>query len=228
MQRTNRAAASALLLLAAVAAPVAAGAQDAAISGTVTTVTDTTGLVLPGVTVEARSASGDPAGTAVTDGAGTFTISALPPGAYAVTFTLTGFREVVRSAVEIGTGATVTVDVELAVEIEERVVVVGSRAQPRSVTESQVPIDAIPFQDVASQGLTTLDYQLRTLVPSFNVATHPVSADATRQMRSTSTRCNATPTNCKPRSTTDGGTDCDRVDRRHGVSSGPLVATVAR
>ena len=66
MQRTNRAAA-ALLLLVALAAPVAAGAQDAAISGTVT---DTTGLVLPGVTVEARDAAGDPAGTAVS-GAGT-------------------------------------------------------------------------------------------------------------------------------------------------------------
>ena len=84
MQRTNRAAA-ALLLLVALAAPVAAGAQDAAISGTVT---DTTGLVLPGVTVEARDAAGDPAGTAVSDGAGRFTISALLPGAYAVTFTL--------------------------------------------------------------------------------------------------------------------------------------------
>ena len=176
MQRTNRAAA-ALLLLVALAAPVAAGgAQDAAISGTVT---DTTGLVLPGVTVEARDAAGDPAGTAVSDGAGRFTISALLPGAYAVTFTLPGFQRVVRSGVEIGAGATVTLDVELAVELEERVVVLGSRAQPRSVTESQVPIDAIPFQDIASQGLTTLDYQLRTLVPSFNVATHPISDAAT-------------------------------------------------
>ena len=81
--------------------------------------------------------------------------------------------------VEVDAGATVTLDVELAVELEERVVVVGSRAQPRSVTESQVPIDAIPFQDVVSQGMTTLDYQLRTLVPSFNVATHPISDAAT-------------------------------------------------
>ena len=175
MRRTNLAAA-ALLLLAAPWAPVATGAQGAAISGTVT---DTTGFVLPGVTVEARSTGGDPAGTAVTDGAGTFTISALLPDTYEVTFTLPGFREVVRSAVEVRAGATVTVDAELAVEIEERVVVVGSRARPRSVTESQVPIDAIPFQDVASQGLTTLDYQLRTLVPSFNVATHPISDAAT-------------------------------------------------
>ena len=59
------------------------------------------------------------------------------------------------------------------------VVVVGSRSRPGSVTESPSPIDAISFQDVISQGPRTLDYQLRTLVPSFNVATHPVSDTAT-------------------------------------------------
>ena len=46
------------------------------------------------------------------------------------------------------------------------------------MTESPVPIDAIPFHDVVSQGATTLDYQLRNLVPSFNVATHPISGAA--------------------------------------------------
>ena len=77
-------------------------------------------------------------------------------------------------------GATVALDVVMSVEgIQQHVVVVGSRAQPRSVTESPVPIDAIPFQDIVRQGGTSLDYQLRTLVPSFNVATHPISDAAT-------------------------------------------------
>ena len=171
----NCRAASVWLILGAIVTPVPVVAQEAALSGTVT---DTTGFVLPGVTVEARDAAGDPAGTAVTDGAGMFTI-ALAPGSYGVSFTLPGFQETVHDAVEVGAGATVTLDVELAVELEELVVVVGSRAQPRSVTESPVPIDAIPFQDVVSQGATTLDYQLRTLIPSFNVATHPISDAAT-------------------------------------------------
>ena len=149
--------------------------QDGAVSGTVT---DTTGLVLPGVTVEARGAPGGPAPTAATDGAGAFTIAGLEAGAYELTFTLPGFQTVVRAAA-VGAGATATVDVEMAVELAERVVVLGSRAQPRSVTESQVPIDAIPFEDVMSQGATTLDYQLRNLIPSFNVATHPISDAAT-------------------------------------------------
>ena len=172
--RRTRLSRTALLL--ALAAPGAAAAQDTALSGTVT---DTTGLVLPGVAVEARSAAGDPVRTAVTDGGGAYTIVGLPPGAYEVSFSLPGFSPVVRDDVELRAEATVSLDVQLAVQIEERVVVVGSRAQPRSVTESAVPIDAIPLQDVMSQGATTLDYQLRTLIPSFNVATHPISDAAT-------------------------------------------------
>ena len=151
-------------------------AQDAVIGGAVT---DATGLVLPGVTVEARGAeTGEPVAAAVTDGAGAFAIAGLRPGRYDVRFTLPGFHEVVRAGVEAAAGAAVTLDIELTVELEEQVVVVGSRARPRSVTESPVPIDAIPFRDVASQGGNSLDYQLRTLVPSFNVATHPISGAA--------------------------------------------------
>ena len=163
-------------LLLVMVAPGIAAAQDAVLSGTVT---DSTGLLLPGVTVEVRSTAGDQAHTAVTDGTGTFTITDLPASSYAVTFSLSGFRTVERDGVAVVVGATATLDVELLVQLEERVVVVGSRAQPRSVTESSVPIDAIPFQDVISQGATTLDYQLRTLIPSFNVATHPISDAAT-------------------------------------------------
>ena len=157
-------------------APDAAVAQETgSLSGTVI---DTTRLVLPGVSVEARNADGGPVRTAVTDGAGRFTFG-VPAGTYDVTFTLAGFRTVARDGVAIGPGAAVTLDVEMPLQLEERVVVVGSRAQPRSVTESPVPIDAVPFQDVVSQGATTLDYQLRTLIPSFNVATHPISDAAT-------------------------------------------------
>ncbi len=168
-------AAVALAGLACITAPGAAHAQDAAIEGAVT---DATGLALPGVTVEARGTQpGGPTASAVTDGTGAFAIAGLPPGTYDVTFMLPGFHEAVR-AVALGAAATVTLAVELAVELAEQVVVVGSRGQPRSVTESPVPIDAIPFEDVMRQGVTTLDYQLRTLVPSFNVATHPISGAA--------------------------------------------------
>ncbi len=143
-------------------------------------VTDTTSLVLPGVTVEARpAAAGGPVRSAVTDGAGRFVIDMLPAGRYDVTFALAGFRPLMRAGVEVAAGAAVTLDAELSLLLEEQVVVVGSRARPRSVTESQVPIDAIGFADVASQGVTSLDYRLRTLVPSFNAPEHPLSGAAT-------------------------------------------------
>ena len=115
-------------LLAALAAPAVVQSQEAAIAGTVT---DATGLVLPGVTVEARDAEpGRPFAVAVdvTDGGGTFAITGLPPGAYDVTLTLPGFRTHVRRGVAVGAGATATVDAVLSVLLEEQVVVVGSRA----------------------------------------------------------------------------------------------------
>ena len=76
-----------LLLAVGVFAPGVASAQDATIAGTVT---DTTGGILPGVTVDARDAAGRSQVT-VTDGTGQFTFSGLAPGTYAVTFTLSGF-----------------------------------------------------------------------------------------------------------------------------------------
>ena len=159
-----------------VAARIALAQEAGAVGGTVT---DTTGLVLPGVTVDVRSADSGDVRSTVTDGGGAYAFANLAPGTYGFTFTLPGFRTAVRDGVALGAGASVTVDVELALALEERVVVVGSRAEPRSVTASPVPIDAVSFQDVVSQGATTLDYQLRTLIPSFNVATHPISDAAT-------------------------------------------------
>lgn len=57
----------------------------------------------------------------------------------------------------------------------QEIVVTGSRSQPRSVTESMVPIDVVSTQDFQDLGETDLSYQLRTLVPSFNVNSQPVN-----------------------------------------------------
>ena len=174
----DRSAFTAMTVAAIVCAlPVAGPAQETgSLSGAVR---DPTGLPLPGVAVEAREVSDDAVRTAVTDGVGVYALDGLPAGTYDIRFTRAGFRTVERQAVAVAAGAAVTLDVGLPLQFEEAVVVVGSRAQPRSVTESRVPIDAIPFTDVVSQGATTLDYQLRTLLPSFNVATHPISDAAT-------------------------------------------------
>src|SRR5687767_15964272 len=79
-------------------------------------VKDTTGAVLPGVTVEAASpALIEKVRTAVTDGNGRYRIESLPPGSYTVTFSLTGFAPVKREDLMVSGSGVITVDEELTV-----------------------------------------------------------------------------------------------------------------
>ena len=66
---------------------------------------------------------------------------------------------------------------EEVVEIEEQVVT-GAR-QPRSVTDSAVPVDIVRGEDFVKQGGTDLPDLLRNIAPSFNVNTQPISDAAT-------------------------------------------------
>ena len=60
------------------------------------------------------------------------------------------------------------------IELEEQVVI-GSRARPRSVIDSPVPIDTIRGDEISKQGITDLQDMFRNLVPSFNVNIQPIS-----------------------------------------------------
>ena len=84
---------TALWLAAVVLAAATARAQGtASIAGVAR---DTSGAVLPGVTVEASSpALIERVRSVVTDGTGQYRIEQLRGGVYAVTFTLTGFKTV--------------------------------------------------------------------------------------------------------------------------------------
>ncbi len=61
----------------------------------------------------------------------------------------------------------------------ERIAVVGSRAAPRSVADSPVPIDIIGAEDLAKTGSSDMLDQLSGTVPSFNVHANPISDAAT-------------------------------------------------
>ena len=68
--------------------------------------------------------------------------------------------------------------ISAADEVEE-VVAIGTRRDARSVGDSPAPVDVLTGSDLKNQGATELDYMLRTLVPSFNVNTQPISDAAT-------------------------------------------------
>src|SRR6188768_871486 len=97
---------------------------QASITGTVR---DTSGAVLPGVTVEASSpALIEKARTATTDGNGQYRIVDLRAGQYAVTFTLPGFSTVKREGVALEGSFTATINVDLRVgELTETITVTG-------------------------------------------------------------------------------------------------------
>ncbi|SVD53450.1 uncharacterized protein METZ01_LOCUS406304, partial [marine metagenome] len=111
-----------ILIVGVMALPSSARAQ--AIGGTVT---DTTGGVLPGVTVEVRSpVLIEQVRTAITDGSGQHLTTGLVSGDYTVTFTLPGFATVVREGIMLTAGFQANVDVELRVgSVEETITVTG-------------------------------------------------------------------------------------------------------
>jgi hypothetical protein len=97
-------------------------AQTGSIAGTVT---DASGGVLPGVTVEAsRPALIEKVRAAVTETKGEYKIVDLRAGQYTVVFTLTGFNATRREGLELTAGITLNVNAELRVgDIQESVAV---------------------------------------------------------------------------------------------------------
>jgi hypothetical protein len=90
-------------------------------------VRDTSGAVLPGVTVEASSpALIEKVRSVVSDGSGQYRIENLRPGDYVVTFTLPGFATVKREGIQLAGSFVASVNAELRVgALEETITVTG-------------------------------------------------------------------------------------------------------
>jgi hypothetical protein len=116
-------------------------------------VKDASGLVLPGVTVEAASPQLiERVRTTTTASDGSFRIVDLRAGTYSVTFSLTGFSTVKRDGIELSGAFVATVNAELKVgNLEETIVVTG-----------ESPI--VDIQSVNRQ--TTMDNDLINAIPA--------------------------------------------------------------
>src|SRR5665213_2511740 len=130
------------------ALPAAARAQSA-IAGVVK---DSSGAVLPGVTVSAASdALIEKSREVTTDGAGAYKIIELRPGTYIVTFTLTGFASVKHDNLELPSDFTMTVDASMKVgTLEESITVstaspvVDVQSNVKSQVLSRETLDSVP------------------------------------------------------------------------------------
>src|SRR4051794_40615990 len=129
---------SIVLALTLLLAPAAARAQ----SSFTGVVKDTSGAVLPGVTVEAASPVLIEQTRAVTtDGSGGYRIVDLRPGFYTLTFTLTGFSTTRRENLELPANFTMTVNTDLRIgALEETLTVAGTAptVDVQTTTRSQV------------------------------------------------------------------------------------------
>ena len=162
----------AFLALAFLAVPAAAFAQGT-IEGRVTSASGAglsgARVAIPALDISVGSGPG-----------GAYSISGVPAGDHEVEVRIIGYAIQTRT-VSVASGQTANQDFALelqAINLGE-LVVVGSRAQPRTVTESMVPVDVIPVSEITSQAETNIDFLLRTVVPSYNVRVEPISDAAT-------------------------------------------------
>ena len=66
-----------------------------------------------------------------------------------------------------------------AEEALEEVVVTGSRAKPRTVEDSPIPVDVFSQAELEEVGYTDSNEVIKTLVPSFSIGRQPISDGAT-------------------------------------------------
>src|SRR5262245_2655613 len=173
---------AAALVLVSLGMATAAHAQSA-IAGQVT---DATGGVLPGVSVEAKSpALIEGVKNAVTDGEGRYQIPELRPGVYTVTFTLQGFSTVVREGLELPANFTAPVSVQLKVgSLAESITVSGDSPLidvQRTVVQqtlSREVIDSLP----TSRSFWSVGNVLPSVVPGRSAAASRVDVGGSTMM----------------------------------------------
>ncbi len=132
------------------------------------TVVDTEGNLLPAVNILIKNTKNG----ATTDFNGLYSIDAAPNDI--LVFSYIGFEKK-----EIIVGSQTVINITLVSDSQlDEVILVGSRALPRSNTTSSLPVDVLPAKELTSTGQITFDKALQYRIPSFNTVQTPVN-DAT-------------------------------------------------
>ncbi|MDE0264618.1 MAG: TonB-dependent receptor [Bryobacterales bacterium] len=110
------------------------------------------------------------------DDSGVALLCDLGPGPHSVVVFAPGFEPQEVEVLQATGQITVVLQIEA---VTQELVVVGTRAEARTVTESLVPVDVIAAEEFVQQGGPDLLSQLRNVVPSFNVTRQPIADAAT-------------------------------------------------
>jgi hypothetical protein len=137
-------------VLLVLAFPLFVYGQEATLIGTVT---DSTGAVLPGVTVTATNEATGNIFTAITDGTGRYRLPARV-GTYRMSIELSGFTTVSRQNIELLVGQTVTVNAQMMPSTLQETVTVTGEAPLIETTSSTVGgnIDPRQMSELPVQG----------------------------------------------------------------------------
>ncbi|HVZ20755.1 MAG TPA: carboxypeptidase regulatory-like domain-containing protein [Vicinamibacterales bacterium] len=166
MQRVVHGLVVSLFVLLVLAPSLASAQATASIVGTVK---DASGAVLPGVTVEASSpALIEKTRTAVTNGAGQYSIVDLVAGTYTVSFTLSGFSTIKREGIELTGSFAATVNADMKVGgVQETITVTGEAPTVDvTTTRNQQVLSGQTIAEIPS----SRNYSAFThLIPAINV-----------------------------------------------------------
>ena len=137
------------------------------------TVTDATGALLPGVTVEAVNVSTSLTRTLTTGEDARFVFLQLPPGTYRLTFKIPAFATLVQEDVPLTVGQTVTLPVAMKVGgVAETVTVTGGTSVVDSTrTASATTLGTLTVENIPNLGRKFED--LLTLTPGVSIVQGP-------------------------------------------------------
>ena len=181
----------AIALLVAMFTASAANAQVQ--TGSITgTITDSSGALLPGVTV---TLTGEKliggAATQVSDATGSYRFDRLPPGAYVVKFELQGFKTVTRDDIRVSAAFVATVNARLEIgSVQESITVTGE--SPTVDTKSNLQ-QTVMTQEVLEGVPSGRDpWSVAKIIPGVQVATYDVGGTQSFQQSSLSSHGSST------------------------------------
>ena len=135
-------------------------------------VSDATGAVLPGVTVEVKNVETNLSQSRVTDSDGRFVFLQLPPGRYTVTFSINGFSTLVQEGIVLTVGQSLNLTPRMSVSsVAETVTVSGTPAIETTRSAVANTLDEATVENTPILGRKFED--LLTLTPGVSVVQGP-------------------------------------------------------